>query len=209
MKEVAFTIKPAVSTISINKTDTSELVTIHTHNASSVNTNYVDTSGNNINKTITMNILPSDVEREIERSSNIPDSFYILNNQYELIRDFVYKCNCPERKIVEGTIKGKLSSYKTQDKKNGFYNPNKFISVSNTIDLLNSCKMRCNYCSKQLYLIYKKYREKLQWTLDRIDNNAGHNTGNVVIACLKCNLNRRRTNYDDFLFTKKLTIHKN
>ena len=29
------------------------------------------------------------------------------------------------------------------------------------------------------------------WTLDRIDNNIGHNRDNVVISCLACNLQKR------------------
>jgi hypothetical protein len=45
-----------------------------------------------------------------------------------------------------------------------------------------------------------------QWSLDRINNDIGHNSGNLVVACLECNLKRRRTNKDAFLFTKNLTI---
>jgi hypothetical protein len=34
----------------------------------------------------------------------------------------------------------------------------------------------------------------------------GHNKGNLVMACLECNLKRRRTNKDAFFITKNLTI---
>jgi hypothetical protein len=47
-----------------------------------------------------------------------------------------------------------------------------------------------------------------QWSLDRVDNNIGHNSGNVVISCLECNLKRRRTNKDAFMFTKNMVIIK-
>ena len=47
-----------------------------------------------------------------------------------------------------------------------------------------------------------------QWSLDRIDNNIGHNRGNLVVACLECNLKRRRTNKDAFMFTKNMVIIK-
>ena len=45
-----------------------------------------------------------------------------------------------------------------------------------------------------------------QWTLDRIDNNLGHNVGNLVISCLNCNLKRRRINKNSFMMTKNMTI---
>jgi len=48
----------------------------------------------------------------------------------------------------------------------------------------------------------------LQWTLDRIDNDMGHNNNNTVISCLGCNLQRRTTNQDKFLFTKQLKLKK-
>ena len=44
--------------------------------------------------------------------------------------------------------------------------------------------------------------------LDRINNDLGHNKDNVKIACLGCNLKRRRLNMDKFLFTKQLKIQK-
>ena len=47
-----------------------------------------------------------------------------------------------------------------------------------------------------------------QWTLDRIDNDLSNTDENVIVACLKCNLQRRRQNKDKFLFTKQLKIVK-
>ena len=51
--------------------------------------------------------------------------------------------------------------------------------------------------------LYKISRDPLQWTLDRIDNSIGHTNDNVIICCLKCNLERRCKNSNAFLFTKK------
>jgi hypothetical protein len=51
-------------------------------------------------------------------------------------------------------------------------------------------------------------REPQQWTLERMDNDFGHNEGNVVIACLSCNLRRRTMHYERYLFTKQLNIVK-
>ena len=60
-----------------------------------------------------------------------------------------------------------------------------------------------------MFLLYDIVREAKQWTLDRINNDIGHNIDNVLISCLECNLKRRRTNKDAFLFTKQLVIVKN
>ena len=46
------------------------------------------------------------------------------------------------------------------------------------------------------------------WTLDRIDNNIGHNTDNVVISCLACNLQKRRRGEEAFKFMKQMVIKK-
>jgi len=55
-------------------------------------------------------------------------------------------------------------------------------------------------------LLYKLVREPKQWTLDRIDNEYGHSVDNIVLSCLECNLKRRRTNQNKFVFTKQLKI---
>ena len=63
-------------------------------------------------------------------------------------------------------------------------------------------------CVQKVFLLYEVVRESNQWTLDRINNDIGHNSDNCVLACLKCNLKRRRTGADAFLFTKQLNIVK-
>ena len=68
--------------------------------------------------------------------------------------------------------------------------------------------MKCKYCRESVFLLYKEVRDPKQWTLDRIDNNFGHNNDNVIICCLDCNLKRRNTNMNKFLFTKQLKISK-
>jgi 5-methylcytosine-specific restriction endonuclease McrA len=105
-------------------------------------------------------------------------------------------------------IKNKIGSYRQQDVLKNKYNESKFVSLSETMDLLKSCEMKCCYCSEKVYVLYEHVREMKQWSLDRIDNNIGHNIGNLVIACLECNLKRRRTNKDAFMFTKNMVIIK-
>ena len=81
-----------------------------------------------------------------------------------------------------------------------------FVSFKEVIELLNVSNMKCHYCACETYLLYEIVRENKQWSLDRINNNIGHNRNNLLIACLECNLKRRRTNKDAFMFTKNLKI---
>ena len=66
--------------------------------------------------------------------------------------------------------------------------------------------MKCHYCSCETYLLYEFVREMKQWSVDRIDNDKGHNHDNVVIACLECNLQRKRKSKQSFTFTKQFVL---
>jgi hypothetical protein len=68
--------------------------------------------------------------------------------------------------------------------------------------------MKCHYCACETYLLYEFVREMKQWSIDRIDNDLGHNIDNYHLACLDCNLKRRRRTDEKFLFTKQLNIVK-
>jgi len=80
--------------------------------------------------------------------------------------------------------------------------------IDDVINKLYECKLNCYYCKEKIFLLYDIVREMKQWTLDRNNNDIGHNTNNVVISCLDCNLKRRRINMNSFLFTKQLNIIK-
>ena len=73
---------------------------------------------------------------------------------------------------------------------------------------MKECELSCHYCKEDVAVVYDVVREMKQWTLDRIDNDLGHTCANVVVSCLECNLKRRRTSQNAFLFTKNLTIVK-
>jgi len=103
-------------------------------------------------------------------------------------------------------IKTKIQSYKQQDILKNKLNANEFTNYEYVISLLTECKLKCHYCSENIYVLYENVRESKQWSLDRINNEIGHNVGNLVISCLECNLKRRRTNKDAFMFTKNLVI---
>jgi hypothetical protein len=110
--------------------------------------------------------------------------------------------------IFINNLKNKISGYKQQDILKKKLDLNNFINFENIIFLLHESKLKCCYCHKEIYILYKQVREMSQWTLDRIDNNIGHNIGNLVISCLKCNLKRRRINKNSFMMTKNMTVKR-
>lgn len=110
--------------------------------------------------------------------------------------------------IIISHIKQKIASYKQQDFAKGHYNPSIFITFDKLNNMLKQCNLICCYCFEPIFILYGTVCEKKQWTLDRINNNEGHNEGNVVISCLECNLKRRRTNQNAFLMTKQVIINK-
>ena len=125
----------------------------------------------------------------------------ILNNLYS---NSIKKCEYSS--IFINNLKHKLSSYKQQDILKRKLDATHFVSLENIIFLLYEANLMCCYCHNEVYILYKQVREMSQWTLDRIDNNLGHNVGNLVIACLSCNLKRRRINKNSFMFTKNMII---
>ena len=106
------------------------------------------------------------------------------------------------------TIQKKINSYQAQDKKKKKFHPESFITFSQLVEKMVASKMHCYYCRYKVKLFYDYVREPLQWTLDRLDNSKGHGDRNTVIACLKCNLERRTRNDKKFLFSKQMKIIK-
>ncbi len=105
-------------------------------------------------------------------------------------------------------IKNKIRGYKQQDILKKKLDEQKLVKFKEVIEILEKCEMKCHYCSEQVFILYEKVLESRQWTLDRINNDIGHNNGNLVVACLECNLKRRRTNKDAFMFTKNMVINR-
>jgi hypothetical protein len=149
--------------------------------------------------------------KKIEKMSPIPDQFYELLVQPELIEELYKKTELSFTKpylLVSSQIEKKLASYKQQDILKKRYDKDIFIKLNEVLALLHECNMKCYYCSHATLLLYTIAREMNQWSLDRINNDVGHTANNVVISCLQCNLKRRRVNQDAFLFTKQLNIVK-
>jgi hypothetical protein len=109
---------------------------------------------------------------------------------------------------LERAIRGKLSGYKSQDIAKSIYDPTRFIEYDHVLASLTKSDLKCFYCRGQVLLFYEYVREPRQWSLERIDNSQGHNTDNVEIACLECNLRRKTMYHERFVFTKQAVIVK-
>jgi len=109
---------------------------------------------------------------------------------------------------IKRNVEKKINSYKHQDIQKSRFSQEQFISYLELLGKLKECQLQCHYCNEITHLYYDIVREIRQWTLDRIDNDLGHNRDNVVISCLGCNLKRRKTNQGAFLFTKQLNLVK-
>jgi 5-methylcytosine-specific restriction endonuclease McrA len=112
---------------------------------------------------------------------------------------------CP---LIKQQVDLKLYSYKQQDLKKEMFLEDDFITFAETLQHLRDCNLLCAYCNEGVLVLYENVRDPHQWSLDRIDNDLGHNRGNLVIACLQCNLKRRRTKMSSFLFTKQMKLVK-
>tara|TARA_B100000900_G_scaffold408062_1_gene421729 strand:+ start:529 stop:999 length:471 start_codon:yes stop_codon:yes gene_type:complete len=144
------------------------------------------------------------VEKKIKPSKDCLDNI----NHIKFINMYYLNETFKEKKNVEQELKKKLSGYKGQDKKKQRQNNELFIKLDELVEKLVISKLKCYYCKKQCLLFCKEKRNYLQWTLDRINNDIGHFTDNVVISCLGCNLQKRRRNEQHFKFAKQMNILK-
>lgn len=137
----------------------------------------------------------------------------LLINKIYLDLDFSFNFTildspkCEYKRECVREIDKKIASYKAQDVTKKKYDDNNITRVE-TVERLVASKLRCHYCKCEMRIFYSKVRDQTQWTLDRIDNGLPHAKENVVICCLRCNLQRRCQNKDKFLFSKQLKIVK-
>lgn len=110
--------------------------------------------------------------------------------------------------ILLSHLKTKQSGYRSQDTLKGFYDPDRFVQIGDIVDLLIDSGLSCFYCRKWATLFYENVRHPMQWSLERVSNEEGHNRGNIVIACLDCNMRRRTMYQERYIATKQLRINK-
>lgn len=129
------------------------------------------------------------------------------DQQIELLEHLGNKTNTCAQYVYQ-QIHIKQSGYKAQDMQKGLYSPDEFIQFNEIVELMKTSNLICYYCLEPTQLIYEHVREPKQWSLERLDNSLGHNTNNVVIACLQCNLRRKTMCSDKYVATKQTVFVK-
>jgi hypothetical protein len=110
--------------------------------------------------------------------------------------------------FIYSQIKQKINGYKHQDVLKNKLDAMKLVNTSFVVRLLVDSQLRCFYCKEPVNLLYKTVRDPKQWTLERVDNDYGHNKGNVEISCLSCNIKRRTMYFEKYRFTKQTIFVK-
>ncbi len=140
------------------------------------------------------------IYRELKKNMDVS-----IIEETSKVDNIIFKEVCRE---LRRQIQNKISSYKMQDIHKKKFDTDKFVNLEFVISLLYEKGLKCFYCKESVYLFYNFVRENKQWTLERIDNNSGHNMDNVEIACLLCNLRRRTMYHERYVFTKQMNIVK-
>ena len=109
-------------------------------------------------------------------------------------------------KMIKKQLDKKINGYKQQDLLKKVFLPTEFVDIDTILQMFRTCNAKCYYCSCDMRIMYKFVREPTQWTIDRIDNDKGHNINNIVLACLKCNLSRKCRSEQSFKMTKQMKL---
>ncbi len=96
---------------------------------------------------------------------------------------------------MENYIKILIRNMRGYDKKDG-YDINKLASIDELIQIYNNQNKKCYWCNRIVSSINDELLKKI--SIDRINNNIGHEKNNIVIACIFCNLAKNNSQSTDF-----------
>jgi len=168
---------------------------------------------NEKNKTKNINIVKEKAKRVIvetwtftENDLNFDNIIHVLNMIQK--KEFEKTEYTNIIKCIIQHLNQKINGYKSQDIAKKLLDLEKIVDLETVLQLLLQCNLECFYCKNKVKVLYEHVREPSQWTLDRIDNDYGHNKGNLEIACLSCNVRRRTMYADRYVFTKQLKLIK-
>ena len=174
--------------------------------------NITGTSNRYQMKKLTNKVYDKGYKKRVESEKwTFSEEHYKYENQIKMIQDILnsnFNHIDDVSKIAIQQINKKLNGYKHQDIIKKHLNEKEFLTFESVISKMIECELKCRYCTKEMNVLYDVSREMTQWSVDRIDNDKGHNINNFHLACLDCNLKRRRRTDEKFLFTKQLNIVK-
>jgi hypothetical protein len=156
-----------------------------------------------------VSVKPNELERTSCEKWNLPEHCFTHAYQFcEISKLYlnVEDGNVEHRRLIIKELTTKISGYKRQDMEKNVFKKDLFVSLEDVIDKLLCSKLKCFYCKRQCELLYKNVYSKQQWTLDRIDNDVGHNVDNVVISCLECNLKKGTMDSERFKYGKQIGL---
>jgi hypothetical protein len=140
-------------------------------------------------------------ERKETIKWTLDDSYFTYNKQIQIINCLYLNQGCDEEQKHKQEPEQNILAKREINKK-----LNRLISLDQTIEKLMLSKLKCFYCKENCELLYKNTLAKKQWTLDRINNEYGHNHDNVVICCLECNIKKGEMDSDRFKQGKEIKI---
>ena len=150
-----------------------------------------------------------EIKKRVESEKwTFSEEHYKYETQLKMIHDISNNIIDDVSKIAIQQINKKIYGYRQQDIIKKLLSTEQFLTFESVINKMIECELKCRYCKKELSVLYDISREMTQWSVDRIDNDKGHNIDNFHLACLDCNLKRRRRTDEKFLFTKQLNIVK-
>ncbi len=162
---------------------------------------------NELVQTLTACAIPSESPETNQTST--PLATLLSNTENPTLPKVVRQNGYSEtKKLLVSQLSQKLSGYKSQDMEKKKYSEKEFIQPHQLFCLLKESKMECCYCHEPMNMLYEHVREPKQWSLDRIDNDKGHNHDNVCISCLSCNLKRKTIHYPRFFQSKHMVFVK-
>lgn len=100
---------------------------------------------------------------------------------------------CKKDRSQENPIVAIMSNSKAEDKMRERYDPEKFITAENLERLYQHQKGYCYYCGRTMLfgVGVDRLLHPQGLTIERMNNDLGHNVDNVVFACSHCNKRRR------------------
>lgn len=152
---------------------------------------------------------PEELKRTLCEKWNLPEHCFTYVYQFCEISKLYLNIednNVEHRVLILKELTNKISGYKRQDVEKKIYIKDLFVSLENVIDKLLCSKLKCFYCKQCCELLYKNVYSKQQWTLDRINNDIGHNVDNVVVSCLECNLKKGTMDSERFKYGKQIGL---